>query len=85
MDKTTLMIRAACGVVLLVPIAFGVLWVRQQMAVKACVLTALSEQLHGSDDQRRKAAEAIYNDGKDLDAETRMMLSICRIEHRLFG
>ena len=82
MDKTTsLMIRAACGVVILIPVAFGVLWAKREAAVKECVISALTKQF----DRDRSLAEIIYDDGKDLDASTRMMLSICKVEHRLFG
>lgn len=82
MDKTTaLMIRAACGVVLLVPVVFGVLWAKREAAVKECVISALTRQFDGD----RSLAEIIYDDGKDLDANTRMMLSICKVEHKLLG
>tara|TARA_B100000683_G_scaffold199624_1_gene192829 strand:+ start:325 stop:573 length:249 start_codon:yes stop_codon:yes gene_type:complete len=82
MDKTTsLMIPAACGVVILIPVVFGVLWAKREAAVKECVISALTRKFDGD----RSLAEIIYADGKDLDAGTRMMLSICKVEHRLFG
>ena len=52
-----------------------------EAAVKECVISALTKQFDGD----RSLAEIIYDDGKDLDASTRMMLSICKVEHRLFG
>ena len=58
------MIRAACGVVILIPVAFGVLWAKREAAVKECVISALTRQLDGD----RSLAEIIYDDGKDLDA-----------------
>ena len=82
MDKTTsLMIRAACGVVLLPPVAFGVLWAEREAAVKECLISALTREFNGD----RSLAEILYDDGKDMDDGTRMMLSICKVEHRLFG
>lgn len=83
MDKTTsLMIRAACGVVLLVPVVFGLLWAKREAAVKECVISALTRQFEGD----RNIAEIIYNTGDGgWTPQTRMMLSICKVEHRLFG
>ena len=81
MDKTTsLMIRAACGVVLLVPVVFGVLWIKREADVKECVISALTRQFDGD----RKIAEIIYSTGDaGWTPQTRMMLSVCKIENTL--
>ena len=83
MDKTTtLMIRAACGVVLLVPVAFGMLWLRREAAVKECVVSALTRQFEGD----RNIAEIIYNTGDEgWTVQTRRMLSRCKLETKLLG
>ena len=77
MDKTTtLMIRAACGVVLLIPVVFGVLWAKREAAVKECAVEALSLTVG------KTVAEIIYEQG-DLNPQGKAVTAVCRAGTKL--
>ena len=77
MDKTTtLMIRAACGVVLLIPVVFGVLWAKREAAVKECAVEALSARVGAT------VAEIIYDQG-DLNPHGKAARAVCRAGTKL--
>ena len=63
--------------VLAVPVVFGVLWVRRDMAVKKCAIEALSLSVG------QTVAEIIYEQG-DLNPDGKAARAGCRLGIKLF-
>tara|TARA_B100001758_G_scaffold201345_1_gene180358 strand:- start:6 stop:275 length:270 start_codon:yes stop_codon:yes gene_type:complete len=72
---TTLITRAACGVVIATPLLLGVSWLEQKAAFKECVM----EELMGEHGDRQSAEFSYKFRGVDGDHEVDASLEIARL------
>ena len=83
MDKTTtLMIRAACGVVLAVPVFLGGIWVVNDRTVKFCAAKAYAQLLFGAETYSWSNQE-IWEWSPSTTPGYLQGLALCKVKHPL--